>query len=167
MDKYGQMSKWNRTMTVLSIGIVVGGSLIPWIIGDTNIEWFTIAIVIYSLILVLTMIAYWHIPLDISVSSTLLRVNFLLRKKVFPISDIKSATVFCAAKDFVCKAGIRGYFGWWGKYYDKSFGILYVYASNIRQLILVEMKDGKKYVISCSDAQTMARCINNRIGSSF
>lgn len=164
MDKYGQMSKWDRSMTVLSIGIVVGGSFIPWIIGESNPEWFTVAIIAYAIILTVTMIAFWHIPLEVSVSNSFFRINFLLRKRVFPISDIKSAAVFNASKNFVCKEGIRNYFGWWGKYYDKSFGILYVYASNIRQLMLVEMNDGKKYIVSCSDAPIMAQCINRRIG---
>lgn len=161
------MSKWNRSMTVLSIGIVVGFSFIPWFIGDDNEIWFTIAIVGYAIVLLITLIAYWHIPLEISVSNTFFRVNFPLRKRIFPIKELKSANVYHATNDFVCKAGIRRYFGWWGKYYDRSLGILYVYASNLRQLVLVEMQDGRKYVISCSDASIMADSINKRLAQDY
>ncbi len=164
MDKYGQMSKWNGSMGLLSIGILLIFSFIPWIISEDDESWFAIAITLYAIIWMFTVIAMWHIPLEISVSNSIFRINFPLRKKSFPINELKSASVYHVSKSLVAKFGCRYYFGWWGNFYDRNIGSLYLYASNLDELVLIELNNGKKYIVSCTDAQSMVDSINKRIG---
>lgn len=164
MDKYGQMSKWDGSMINLSVGIILVLSLLSWLVEDYG-TWFLITIAVYAIVLAITLIAMWFIPLEVSVSNTFFRINFPMRRRILAIDRIRSAKVFDDIKGLKLRLGSRRFFGWWGYYFATGEGKMYVYASNLNQLVLIEMKDGSKYLVSCSDARTMANCIESRIGA--
>lgn len=164
MDKYGQMSKWDGSMVFLSVGVILVLSLLSWFV-ESNDTYFLCTISVYSIMLTVTLIALWFVPLEVSVSSTFFRISFPMRRRLIPVGQIKSASVFDDKRELKIILGSRWFFGWWGRYSTANEGKLFVYASNLNQLVLVRMKDGSKYLVSCSDAKIMANCINSRLGA--
>ncbi|MDE6653116.1 MAG: PH domain-containing protein [Muribaculaceae bacterium] len=162
MDKYGQMSKWDGSMIILSVGVILVLSLLSWLVEDYS-TYFLVIIAVYTIVLALTLTAMWFVPLEVSVSNTFFRINFPMRRRIIGIDRLRAAKVFDNKKGLRLRLGSRRFFGWWGIYMDSAEGRIYVYASNLNQLVLVEMKDGSKFLISCSDARTMANCIESRI----
>lgn len=163
MDRYGQMSKWDDVMMCCSVGLLFVFSIIPWIIGDDSSLLFSISIMVYIVIWIITIVALCNAPLDISVSNSFLRLNFPFRKRMILMDEVKSAKVIDGDDIFVRKIRFRGYFGWWGKYHNNVMGSVRVYASNLRNLVLVELKEGKNILLSCNDAPLLAETINKRM----
>lgn len=64
----------------------------------------------------------------------------------------------------VCGSG--AFFGWWGWFRNKELGRFMMYAGNLDKLIYVELINGKKYVFSCDDPQTMAAAVLDARGFS-
>lgn len=164
MDKYGQMSRLDGSMVIFSVGVILGLSLLSWFVEDYA-TCFLVTISVYAMFLGIILTAMFFVPLEVSVSNTFFRINFPMRRRIFTIDRLKSAKVFADKKGLKLMIGSRWFFGWWGRYFDTKEGRIYVYASNFNQLVLVELKDGLKYLISCSDASAMANCINSRIGT--
>lgn len=163
MDKYGQMSIWNKTMMVASTIIILLISILPCIIS-INWTWTSYIIyALYALFILLTLIALSKVPLDVSVNDVIFRINTPLRAKITPLEAIKSITRFNDAGSLSVRLGSAGYLGWWGLYTTPALGKVNVFASNLQELVLVEFIDGKKYVVSCSNANEMTRQVKERL----
>ncbi|MDE6113250.1 MAG: PH domain-containing protein, partial [Bacteroidales bacterium] len=49
----------------------------------------------------------------------------------------------------------------WCWYLNLERGKFFVYANRLDQLVLVKLKSGRKYVLSCENADKMADAINH------
>ncbi len=59
--------------------------------------------------------------------------------------------------------GNGGMFGYTGHMYSKKIGKFVVYARRAVDLVLIELKDGKKVVVSCDEPQQFVADIEKRI----
>lgn len=163
MDKYGQMSIWNKTMMIASIIIILLFSGLLCMIGIQRTWTSYIIYTLYGLFIFITVIALSKVPLDVSVSDTIFRINTPLRAKIIPLERIKSARQVPDDYQISLRFGSTGYFGWWGLFKSPEDGTVIVFASNLEELMLVEFVSGKKYIVSCSNAKEMSRQVEERI----
>lgn len=63
--------------------------------------------------------------------------------------------------NFVRSCGAYGFFGFWGWYRNQELGYFFVYATKLDQLILLKLKSGRQYVLSCENAEKMADVVNH------
>ncbi len=61
----------------------------------------------------------------------------------------------------ICGSG--GFFGYWGWFKEPSIGKYFAYYGKASDCFLVELKDGKKYLIGCSNPSEVVSYINSRL----
>lgn len=161
MVTYRQSCKWSRftwIMTLLVIGFI-------GLLGCLNSprscdEWmhFTVR----TLLLVLVLCAVYYCPLFMEVNHHYFYIVRLLRKKAIPLEEIAVAIPFdLKNKRPVRICGAGGFFGFWGWYYASGIGRLFLYATRLDNLLLIQLQSGRKYVVSCEDPAKMARFIQH------
>lgn len=88
-----------------------------------------------------------------------LEIVFPLRTKKIPLDSIKAVKPYQITMNFVCVFGSSAFGGWWGWFRNQELGRFMVYAANLDHVFFVELENGKRYVISCADSQTMTEAI--------
>lgn len=108
-------------------------------------------------------LSLYYCPMFISVNPTRLTIGRLVVDKHIPVADIESATPYQRTMNFVRTCGSRGFMGFWGWYRNQELRRFFVYGGNLDRLVLITLKSGRKYVVSCTDAATMADKINESV----
>lgn len=114
-------------------------------------------------IIVGILLALFYMPLSVSVDASNLNINRSLRIKSIPLADILTAYPCPPTMSERRIIGSGGFFGYWGRFYEPSIGRYFAYYGKASDCILIELKDGKKYLIGCSDPEAMAEYLNDRI----
>lgn len=129
--------------------IVVICVTVIFFIGSICLPHDRIGLLIVGVILLLVSIGcYLRVPIQYEMGSDNdLVIRFRCGKKVFP--EIKTVT---QNNSLPAKAirllGNAGLFGVTGIYWNKGIGKFYVYATDLKDLTLIELKNGAKVFIS-------------------
>ena len=101
--------------------------------------------------------------MSISVDEANLNINRSLRIKSIPLKEIKSVKLCppTMAEKRICGSG--GWFGYWGWFSEPSIGKYFAYYGKASDCFLIELKDGKKYLLGCADAPLMVERISSKI----
>ncbi len=104
-----------------------------------------------------------YMPMSISVDDTNLNINRSLRIKSIPLKEIKSAKLCppTMTERRICGSG--GWFGYWGWFSEPSIGKYFAYYGKASDCFLVELKNGKKYLLGCDDAPNIVDYLSERI----
>lgn len=107
--------------------------------------------------------ALFYLPMSISVDDTNLNINRPLKIKRLPLKEIKSVKLCppTMAEKRICGSG--GWFGYWGRFSEPSIGKYFAYYGKASDCFLVELKNGKKYLLGCEDSPAMVKYISERI----
>ena len=107
--------------------------------------------------------ALLYMPMSISVDDANLNINRSLRIKSIPLKEIKSVKLCppTMAEKRICGSG--GWFGYWGWFSEPSIGKYFAYYGKASDCFLVELKNGKNYLLGCADAPEMVKYISERI----
>jgi len=100
-------------------------------------------------------------PMEVKVGNGKLAIAFSLRNKSIPLEKITRAEPYQVTMNFVRIFGSGAFFGWWGWFRNQELGRFMVYATELDHVFLIELKNGKKYVISCSDPKAMCDAISS------
>ncbi|MBQ6604606.1 MAG: hypothetical protein IIX17_03255 [Tidjanibacter sp.] len=91
--------------------------------------------------------------------------------KFLPLREIKSVEWYDKSgktlrldKTTIRVAGNGGMFGYTGRWRNKEIGTFTIYARRLTGLVLIEMADGKKIVVSCDEPQALVDDLTSRIG---
>ncbi|MBR2061256.1 MAG: hypothetical protein IJ979_04955, partial [Tidjanibacter sp.] len=60
-------------------------------------------------------------------------------------------------------AGNGGMFGYTGRWRNKEIGTFTIYARRLTGLVIFELTDGKKIVVSCDEPQALVDDVTSRI----
>ena len=160
MANYRQTCKWSGysiAMTVLVIGIV---GLLGCFNSPRECDTW-LHFLVRILLPILVICGVYYSPMFIEVNHTHLYITRLLRKKAIALSDIESVSRYERTMNFARFCGGGGFFGFWGWYRNQELGKFFVYATRLDQLVLVKLKSGRKYVLSCENADKMADAVNH------
>ena len=107
--------------------------------------------------------ALLYMPMSISVDDANLNINRSLRIKSIPLKEIKSVKLCppTMAEKRICGSG--GWFGYWGWFSEQSIGKYFAYYGKASDCFLIELKNGKKYLLGCNDAPEIVKYIAERI----
>lgn len=162
MFNYRQPCNWNSVSVVMTILLFAMWGAIPFLHQRYVTHDFALDIVAV-LIFLCFVCGLYFCPKYVEVSNSLLTIGKLISKKIIPLADIASVTPYQRTMNFVRTIGSGGFMGYWGHYRNQELGKFFVYATRMDQLILVTLKSGKKYVISCKNADEMCEQINLRL----
>ncbi|MDE6083753.1 MAG: hypothetical protein K2G11_04630 [Muribaculaceae bacterium] len=126
--------------------------------GDLPTAW-----TLTGCLLVILIPALFFAPVYTAADENGIYVRHPLRTSFYPLEEIAGIEVFSPSMAEKCIVGARGYFGYWGFFYDggiKKYVACYGKAS---QCVLMTLKNGKKYVIGAEHNQEFADYIQKMI----
>lgn len=111
--------------------------------------------------------AAFYQPLSIEVDEQMLRINRALKTKSIPLSAIREVRLYPNPDDDIVifggwgRQGVLGNWGYWNG--GSKVGRYFAYYGCAEDCFLVELDNGKKYVLGCSNANLMVDHINSLI----
>ncbi len=151
-----KFSTFCTLMTWLVSGLLIAAIATACVSQDRPAIGLAIAVAVFGSVL-------WYCPLSIEARADALVIHRPLRNKVIPWKGISSAERCLPSAAGIRVCGSGGYFGYWGYFSDIIIGSYFGYYGNRNQCILVKLKNGRQYVISCQDPDGMADAIETRI----
>lgn len=110
-------------------------------------------LIIYSLIVFPTIfISLYYCPVSIEADQKCVTLNRLMSKpKKFQYSDIKLAETCYPSAGGIRICGSGGFLGYWGYFNDIMYGNYFGYYGRRDNCFILELKDGKKYILGCEN----------------
>ncbi len=59
--------------------------------------------------------------------------------------------------------GSGGFLGYWGWFSDRTVGKYFAYYGRPQDCFLIELKNGKKYLLGCEDSETIIATVEVRL----
>lgn len=119
------------------------------------------ALVVISIALIGFSLFYF--PTNIETTNSSLIIHRFLKSKIIPYSFISSADTCIPSAGGLRLCGSGGFLGYWGYFNDIIIGTYFGYYGNRNQCILVKLKNGKQYVVSCEEPIQMISSINDHL----
>lgn len=121
-------------------------------------------VVILSIVLAgLIVPALFYMPLSISVDDKSVKIRRPLLTKHIPISDMSDVKLCAPTMGARRICGSGGWLGWYGWFSEGDLGKYFAYYGKASDCFLVTLKDGRKYMLGCTDAPAMTAEISSRI----
>lgn len=155
---YKQKTRWSvfsMIMTLLVVIFFLGAGAYMVRTGEPLF----ITALLWGLLIVMCLTSMCFYPMEIQVGEGKLNIAFPFRNKSIPLDEIAKAEPYQITMNFVRVCGSGSFFGWWGWFRNQELGKFMVYASELKNLFYIELKNGKKYVISCSDSEALCQAI--------
>jgi hypothetical protein len=104
-------------------------------------------------------VSYIYRPIKYVLTSDSFLVIRPIGSKKFPLQDIREARLIEKGELMVAirTFGSGGFFGYYGKYYNRKLGYMTWYTTQRRNRILIQMNNGKKIVISPDDLSLLEK----------
>lgn len=151
-----QLSLYCKIITCVVIVLLIVGVISSW--GEER------KFVFGAIVLVCLVVAgLFYFPRAIEASDTSLVIHRVLKSKAIPYSDISSVDSCIPSAGGLRLCGSGGFMGYWGYFSDIIIGSYFGYYGDMDQCILVRLKKGKQYVISCCDSHKMIDAINAKL----
>ena len=144
----------NRTSILSTLAFVV--LFVAFIIFDKQTDTSLVLAGIFSVCL---LFGLFYMPMSISADKYAIYIHRSLRIKAIPLSEVKSVKIFPASLRAVRLCGSGGFMGYWGWFRESGIGCYFAYYGDPRDCFLVELSNGKKYVLGCHNAGAMVEHI--------
>ena len=79
------------------------------------------------------------------------------------MADVKSVRLCPPTMGAIRIFGSGGFLGYWGWFKERDLGKYFAYYGRSSDCFLVELKDGRKYMLGCKNPQKMVEYINSMI----
>lgn len=154
-----QKTYWSKTSIVVTVLV---GALMAGVIYFVESVSIIISILLLLLLIVMCVTALMFMPVEVRLNDKTLTVMFPARYKDFPRSEIVEAVPFTDAKRMWRLCGSGAFFGWWGWFSAKGVGKFMMYASNLDHLLLIQLRNDKKYVFSCEEEECIISALKGK-----
>lgn len=119
-------------------------SIIPfWIVAVASVS-----IIVGALI---------YAPLSVEVTDSQIKIHRPLRAKTIELSQIESMHLSLCPPTMaairICGSG--GWFGYWGWFREQDLGKYFAYYGKASDCFLITLRGGRKYIIGCSNPQSV------------
>lgn len=112
----------------------------------------------------MTLIAsLFYMPMSISADKTAIYINRSLRIKAIPMEDVASVKICPPTMGAIRICGSGGFFGYWGWFKERDLGKYFAYYGRSGDCFLVQLKDGRKYMLGCKNPHEMVEYITSMI----
>lgn len=148
-----KFSRFSILITVGTIGLLVIGMIVC---RDIPTKVITLGVILAAIMIP----SMYYAPLRIELTPETLTIRRLLKCKHIPCSEIASADWCYPSGGGIRLCGSGGFMGYWGYFNDVVLGTYFGYIGDRNQCILLKLKSGKKYVISCENYNEMLKEIN-------
>ena len=108
-------------------------------------------------------LAFYFMPVSVSVDDKALHINRLAKTKTIPYSEISSITPMQPTMGEQRLFGSAGWFGYWGWFKEKDLGKYFAYYGKASDCFFVRLKNGSKYMLGCEDPQLLTSFVSHRL----
>lgn len=105
----------------------------------------------------------FYYPVSLDASDGGLEIRRVLKSKTIPYSEISAVERCYPSAGGLRLCGSGGYMGYWGYFSDIIIGTYFGYYGDRSQCILVKLKSGRQYVVSCVEPDAMVSAIASHI----
>ena len=121
-----------------------------------------------SVLLVFTLILVLWVPIDATVENRKIAVRYIARKVVIGnIHDVREVRILDKVKLGPIAFGNRGFFGWDAIVEVKGIGLCHMKACRRHNVVYIEFKDGRRYILSPKDPEKFIEQIHQHVQPSL
>lgn len=116
-------------------------------------------------IVIILISSLYFCPLSITASEDGIVLNRALSfAKYFPLSEVASVKRYQPSGRTIRVCGSGGFLGYWGLFNEiKGIGKFTAYYGKASDCFLIELNNGKKYLLGCRNADEMVEYINKNL----
>ena len=114
------------------------------------------------LLIVIWLFTYLEAPKRVMLTDDAIVLYKVRGRLVLPFGGIKSIREYPSLKG-VRLCGSGGLYGFIGYFYDKEIGRHLRYVGNHDEAFLIELKSGKKYVLSCENSGRVIEFVRDKL----
>lgn len=151
----------SRYSVFLSASVLI--AFLVWL-NHSDESW--LIMIIGLLILVGLVLAFYYMPLYVSVNEKELCVNRSLCSTKIPFLEIEDIHLTQPTMGERNLGGSYGWFGHWGWFSERDLGKYFAYYGKSSDCFLVKLKDGRQYMLGCDNPDDIVAYIRHRLGYS-
>ncbi len=125
--------------------------------GDMFFLWLFVGLLTFMLVLTLFLA-----PVSVSLTGNAIKLRAPLSRKNTPIDKIVKVKEFVPSATIKSTFGSRDWLGTWGWFKDNRIGRYRAFYGNPDECFLVELSDGKIFLIGCVDSKEMMNEIRKK-----
>jgi hypothetical protein len=110
-------------------------------------------IVVFLILCAVIVFSYlWH-PISYTITDYSLIIKRILKPLELKINEINELKQMSKSdlSGTIRTFGVGGLFGYFGKFYNRKYGTMNWYVTQNKNRVLIELKNGQKYIISPDD----------------
>lgn len=160
-------SRWAVTVTIVVLVIFVALKFVKIGIDTTDRFWYCCVWSLRVLVLLLLGGGLYYGPVAVELDDRRLKIRRGWFPRKIAISDIARVEPHARTMTDVRKriCGSSGYMGYWGWFSSPSVGRYFAYVGRWSDAFLIELKSGRKYVVSCKDSDIIAGALIERLNA--
>lgn len=126
-------------------------------------------LVIYSIIVIPAILfGLYYCPISVEADTSGITLNRLMSKqKRFEYKDLKLVDTCIPSAGGIRLCGSGGFLGYWGYFNDIIYGNYFGYYGSRDHCFIIELKNGKKYILGCDDNVTLVKYIKSHLNKQF
>lgn len=152
------LSTWCAILTMITFIILVALLAFTYVEGTSSQFLF-----FNGFIIVIVLVSLFYVPMSISVDEKGLTVNRSLWHKYIPIAEIEEIRLCPPTMGETRLCGSGGFMGHWGWFKERDLGIYFAYYGRSSDCFLVRLRNGRQYILGCSQPQDIVDYVNNAI----
>lgn len=151
-----KLSTYCKVITSVVTIALMTGIIMMWGEGD---KWILLCVITVGLI----GSALFYSPRSLEAGDSVLKIHRILRTKEIPYTAIVSVDRCLPSAGGIRLCGSGGYMGYWGYFHDMMIGAYFGYYGAYDQCMLLRLRNGRQYVVSCVEPDLMASAIRSHL----
>lgn len=119
-----------------------------------------------SFLIIFLGISLYYCPLSLLLTDNAIELTRACAPiKEIPLAEIKSVRLHTPSIGAIRICGSGGFLGFWGWFQERNIGKYFAYYGKRSDAFLIELIDGRKYMLGCKNAKEMVDAINLRLSN--
>lgn len=153
---------WSRTSNILSVVLILFFLALLICIPMSVF----MKMILFCLVAIAIIPAMYYAPMSLTLTGRVLGIRRLFTTRRIPVCDIvnvKPCTPASVGYKVCGSGGFLGYCGWWRSFAE---GTYFSYVGRYDEAFFIELKSGRKYLLSCRNSSAMMEAIKRLISNS-
>lgn len=126
-------------------------------------EGLMVQLMVAGVLVAMLLSGLFYMPLSIGADKYAIYIYRSLKIKAIPMELVKSVRLCPPTMGARRISGSGGFMGYWGWFRERDLGTYFAYYGRSSDCFLVELANGRKYMLGCRNASRMVEYINSRI----
>lgn len=122
-----------------------------------------IQLILVCILVLMLVSGLFYMPMSISADEYAIYINRSLRIKSIPLQEVKSIYICPPTMGAIRICGSSGFMGYWGWFRERDLGKYFAYYGRSSDCFLVELHNGRKYMLGCQNASQMTEYIKSHL----